>query len=253
MQEPKEDLQRLHKRIAALLLRIQTPGYLHSGLRGRSFVTNAKQHQNDMPAIKLDVVKFYPSTTWGHVYRFFHHALKCSPDVAGLIANLACYNNAGATHLPTGSSLSQILAFYAHKTMFDAIYEMVMTRGGVMTVYVDDIVISIPDASSADIPRVGRLIEKQGLEWHKTRFFPRGVPKRVTGTIVKSDRLEADKKQHFKYREALKALDDIPPGTGEHRKRARRAIGLLQSIVQVDPRHAKAAAGMTTRLMPWTR
>ena len=122
-----------------------------------------------------------------------------------------------------------------------------------MTVYVDDIVISMPDASSADIPRVGRIIEKQGLEWHKTRFFPKGMPKRVTGTIVKSDRLEADKKQHFKYRAALAALDQLPPGTSEHRKGARRAVGLLQSIVQVDPRHAKAAAGMTTRLMPWAR
>jgi hypothetical protein len=253
VQEPKEALQRLHRRLAILLLRIEPPGYLHSGLRRRSFVTNAAPHVNSMPAIKLDVKKFYPSTTWAHVYRFFLRDLRCAPDVAGVLATLACFLAGESRHLPTGSSLSQILAFYAHKHMFDAIHQVAVARGGVMTVYVDDMVLSMPDASPADIRRLGRIVEKQGLEWHKDRFFPRGAAKRVTGTIAKADRLEADKKQHFKYHNALAAMSESPPRSAGRRAAARRSLGLLQSIAQVDSRQVHIAAGMAQKLIPMTR
>lgn len=137
--------------------------------------------------------------------------------------------------------------------MFDAIHQMALARGGVMTVYVDDMVITMPDASPADIPRVGRIVEKQGLAWHKDRFFPAGFPKRVTGTIAKADRLEADKTQHFKYRNALAALSEAGSDSGKRRNSARRALGLLQSIAQVDSRRAGKAAGMAQKLIPLTR
>jgi hypothetical protein len=253
VQEPKEGLQRLHRRLATLLLRIEPPEYLHSGLRRRSFVTNGAQHVNNMPAVKLDVRKFYPSTLWGHVYRFFERDMRCAPDVAGVLATLACFQDGEERHLPTGSSLSQILAFYVHKHMFDAIHQVAVARGGVMTVYVDDIVVSMPNASPADIRRLGRIVEKQGLEWHKDRFFPRGSAKRVTGTIAKAVRLEADKKQHFKYRNALAAMSESPPKSADSKAAARRSLGLLQSIAQVDARQARVAAGMTQKLIALAR
>jgi hypothetical protein len=205
-----------------------------------------------MPAIKLDVQRFYPSTKWDHVFRFFRHQMQCSPDVAGLLATIACFQVNGDSHIPTGSCLSQILAYYCHKTMFDEIHDLAKARGGEMTVYVDDITISMPDASPADIRRVGRIITRQSLAWHKQRFFPRRVAKRVTGTIVKSDHLEADKKQHFKYRNTRDRVDDPGANLEDRSRAARSAIGILQSIAQIDKRQTRSARGMSEKLRSLT-
>jgi hypothetical protein len=252
VQEPKAALQRIHRRIASLLLRIEVPDYLHSGLRGRSFVTNGMQHVNGMPAVKLDIRKFYPSTKWQHIYRCFLTQFECSADVSAVLASLSCVRTGENCHLPTGSAVSQIMAFYAHRRLFDSIDEIAQSRGGIFTLYVDDMVLSMPDASPADILKVGRLLEREGLEWHKDRFFPAGRPKRVTGTIAGRHRLEANKRLHFKYSNALSAMDCVSPMTGRA-SAARCALGLLQSIAQIDARHADRAHLMSQKLLPLTR
>lgn len=247
VQEPKAGLQRVHRRLASLLLRISTPDYLYSGLRGRSYVKNGARHANGMPAIKLDIQKFYASTKWAHVYRCFHEDFECAADVSAVLASILCVRDGKDSYLPTGSAASQIVAFYTHKPMFDAIEELALTRNGVFTLYVDDMVLSLPDASSVDIRRVGRLVTGQGLEWHKERFFAAGTPKRVTGTIAKNGRLEANKRQHFKYRNALLTMDSVA-SYPERASAARRAIGLIQSIAQIDARYAVPAQGMSEKL-----
>ena len=249
VQEPKEGLQRIHRRLASLLLRIAPPDYLHSGLRKRSFVTNGACHVNAMPAIKLDIRKFYPSTKWAHIFRCFREDFQCAEDIAGVLASLSCVSTVSGRHLPTGSAVSQILAFYVHRPMFDAINGISLERKGVFTLYVDDMVLSLPDASPADIRRVGRLITGQGLGWHKARFFPAGTPKRITGTIASPDHLRANKRQHFKYLRTLESMDAAKAGT-EKASAARRGIGLLFSIAQVDPHYAARARKMTQKLLP---
>ena len=249
VQEPKEGLQRIHRRLASLLLRIAPPDYLHSGLRNRSFVTNGACHVNAMPAIKLDIKKFYPSTKWAHIFRCFREDFECAEDVAGVLASLTCVSTAQGKHLPTGSAASQILAYYVHRPMFDAINQIALERKGVFTLYVDDMVLSLPDASPADIRRIGRLITGQGLGWHKDRFFPAGTPKRITGTIASPDHLLANKRQHFKYLLTLEAMDEAEVGA-EKASAASRGIGLLFSIAQVDPRYMTRARKMAQKLLP---
>jgi hypothetical protein len=244
VQEPKERMQALHRRLASLLLRIRPPDYLQSGLRERSFVTNGARHANGMPAIKLDIKKFYPSTKWDHVYRFFNTSMKCAPDVAGLLASLACFGK-DQRHLPTGSCLSQILAFYSHKQMFDEIDRIAKARAGVFTLYVDDMVLSMPDASPADIRRIGRLVTRQGLKWHKESFYRKGAPKSVTGTIVKASRLQANKRQFYKLHAALAALRAGCESPLKRLAAARRARGLAQSIAQIDLRHVGRSRGLS--------
>src|ERR1700730_5919784 len=42
IQWPKPRLRRIQKRVADLLSRIEPPEFLHSAIRGRSYITNAK-------------------------------------------------------------------------------------------------------------------------------------------------------------------------------------------------------------------
>ena len=63
VEHPKTYLEKIHKRLFKILRRIKTPEYLHSGIRGRSYISNAKAHRGNHPVAKIDIKGFYPSTT----------------------------------------------------------------------------------------------------------------------------------------------------------------------------------------------
>jgi RNA-directed DNA polymerase len=71
VQWPKPGLRRIQKRAANLLGRIETPDFLHSAKRGRSYITNAASHCAMVPAIKVDIRKFFQSVRVPAVRHFF--------------------------------------------------------------------------------------------------------------------------------------------------------------------------------------
>ena len=105
VQMPSRELYPVHVRIFKLLRRIELPDYLHSGFKGRSYITNAKAHLGTKKTYTLDIKKFYPSVSRSKVFAFFRETMKCSEDVAGILANISTCEG----HIPTGSSLSQLL------------------------------------------------------------------------------------------------------------------------------------------------
>lgn len=117
VERPKLELRRVQRRIVHLLDRIQPPDYLHSGFRGRSYTSNALQHDPKARLAKIDIRKFFPSAYAGYVYRSFVDVFQCSHDVAGVIARLTT----AFGHLPTGGNSSTIMSFFAFKPMFDEI------------------------------------------------------------------------------------------------------------------------------------
>ena len=62
----------VHTRLASLLCRVKQPDYVHSGIKGRSHITNAKVHRNRAYVIKTDISSFYESTTRKMVFDFFY-------------------------------------------------------------------------------------------------------------------------------------------------------------------------------------
>ncbi len=176
-QSPRRKLRKLQSRIATLLRRIKPPDYRHSGVKKRSFVTNALTHLSGDPMVKLDVRKFYPSTSFKHVFNFFHHVMNCSADVADMLAAICCIHR---KHVPTGGVHSEVLAFYCHKKVLDALDSRAAARGGVFSSYVDDMALSAPNASLTD------------LEWARARFKQRGLkihPGKSTVIAKRSDKV----------------------------------------------------------------
>ena len=88
VQEPSAVLQKLHRSIHKYLSRVDVPTYLHSAVKGHSYLTNAKVHTNCDSLIKIDIKKFFPSVPQRLVKNFFYDTLNCEVDVAGLLANL---------------------------------------------------------------------------------------------------------------------------------------------------------------------
>lgn len=193
IQHPIKELDPVHRRIAKFLARLDLPDYLHSR-KGRSYVSNAAAHSSDVPLIKTDISKFYPSTSFSSIFNLFRDRFQCSTDVAWRLARLCCYKG---MHLPTGSYLSGIIAFLAHQSMFDEIYELSLKSDCTMTCYVDDIVLSGHRATKTMLYEVRGIINRHGLaaKREKSKTFPANKSKIVTGVVITPDGLGVPNKR----------------------------------------------------------
>lgn len=133
IQEPRPRLEKVHRRIGMLLARIEVPDYLHFARKGRSYITNAAAHSVRASCAKIDIRKFYPSARAQAVYHFFRDRMECAGGVAGILARLLTVDG----HLPTGSSASPILSYFAYEDMYHELNTLALDAGCVMTVYVE--------------------------------------------------------------------------------------------------------------------
>ena len=239
-------LKFVQARIAVLLRRVIPPRYRYSGIRGKSCTENAQQHLAHQPSIKIDLKKFYPSTTFNHVRRFFGGQMKCSGDVAYLLANLCCYQKA---HLPTGSVHSEVLAFYCHKREFDQLFARALLQNGVMTTYIDDMMYTSPNASRSDLEWARRLFRRAGATVHpaKSRVMRHDSEKTITGVIIKNGQMFAPNGQHLAVRSAYQSLAALS-GSPEEPRQVRKLLGHLDHIAHIDSRYIARARGTRAQL-----
>ena len=194
IQTPTLELDIVQTRIASLLVRVAMPNYVHSGIKQRSNVTNAKVHVGDHPVLTMDIKNFYPSISKKSIYHFFHDTMKAAPDVAGILAGLCSYHD----HIPTGSRLSMPLSFWANHSMYGELQSLCDFSGVTMSTYVDDLTFSGPLVNQLFERKVKRIVSNAGLKIHpdKTRLYRRDEPKLITGVIVRADRIDLKNKHH---------------------------------------------------------
>lgn len=204
IQAPEGLLKATHQRISDLLARIELPAYLFSQ-KGRSYADNAHAHRGNVPLIKTDISKFYPSITHAMVVRLFRDDFMCAPDIARRLADLCCYQQ---RHLPTGSSLSGRVAFWAARHMFDEIADLASQHGCVMTAYVDDITVSGATATKSLLGEIRRTIHRHGLKTKskKSHSYPATAPKMVTGVIVTGSETRLPNQRHQKIHQLRQEL-----------------------------------------------
>ena len=242
---PKARLEWLHRRLFNLLKCIEAPSYLHSGTKGRSHLTNAKSHIGSSEMISLDVYKFYPSTKGWHVYDFFHNVMLCSPDVAAILKDLSTFND----HVPTGSCLSQQIAFYAHYEMFNEISEVANSFQLISSCFVDDITLSGEKVSKYHLNLVRHILKRRGLKSHprKEKIYCKRNLKEVTGSIVTSENLLLPNKKHKNIHEQVQRSrnqTDLKLRLKDLRSSRGKAIAASQS----DPRIRKRIITITTEI-----
>jgi RNA-directed DNA polymerase len=180
IEEPKAMLKRVQSRIAWLLAQIETPDYLHSGIKKRSYITNASAHGIDGGGIKLDVKKFFPSVRAAAVCHFFADVLEYPLDVASRMTSLLTIGG----HLPTGGNASCILSYWAYKPMFDDIAELARAGECEFTLYVDDMTITGRFATRAMQRQARKIIGRYRLQAHKSKVFAPRQPRVVTGVAL---------------------------------------------------------------------
>lgn len=198
VQAPSEDLKRIQKRILVLLQRIEIPDWVIGGVSGKSYITNAKEHQNSQYILKVDIKKFYDNCTRDRVYRLFKDVFKTSSDVAKVLTNITTLDS-----IPTGSPTSQLLAYLAYQDMFRSIYEISTSFGCTMTLYVDDLVFSNRNFFKyqrlTDLVRVELHKYSHNLKASKVKFYNTGTKGAlVTGVIIQNGNLKIPNKLRIK-------------------------------------------------------
>lgn len=230
IEEPKPQLKLIHQRFARLLAQIETPSYLHSGVKGRSYITNANAHGADHACIKLDIKKFFPSSSSHYVQRFFEEVLEYPPDVASRAKRLLAYDG----HLPTGGNASTILSFWAYKPMFDQIEALAKQHHCEFTLYVDDMSITGVFANRKCQQEVRKIINRFALRAHKAKAFSPGQPRVLTG-IAKTRRGRQVPHRRAQGIATLEREEAAAPTAEEKLKLLPSLIGKLCEAAIVDP------------------
>lgn len=201
VENPCKALKRVQARLAKVLARINPPEFLFCPVKRRCYVTNAAAHRGNRVVQCLDIRKFFPSTPQRRVFWFFHKVMHCERDIAGLLANLACYQG----HLPTGSPLSPIMAYFAFYDLWARIAAFCKEKGYTFTVYIDDVTISGPRVPKVDVWQVQKMIHGVGLRYHKEKTFV-DQSAEITGVVLRDGKLVAPFRQHKKMHETRALL-----------------------------------------------
>lgn len=228
VEEPKPELKRVQKRIEELLKRIELPNYIHGPAKGRSYVSNAKAHINNVVVRTLDIKEYFPSTRSKRIYWFFHKRMKCSSDVAGILTRLSSYKE----HLPTGSPLSPLLSYFAHIDMWEEINEIVELADCTLTIYVDDVTISGNRVTGELIWQIKKKFHSCGLRSNnkKEKFYIGKKAREVTGVIIIKGILKLPNRLHKKMYVIHKELcAETDP---DKRKKLRQKLNGLKSHEQ---------------------
>ncbi|WP_017503473.1 reverse transcriptase family protein [Sphingomonas sp. 3F27F9] len=226
VEDPVAPLKRVQGRIAKMLARIEPPSFLFCPVKGRCYVSNAARHRGNRVVHCLDIKKFFPNTPRVRVIAFFQSIMGCRADVAGLLGDLCTFEG----HLPTGSPLSPILAYYSYHDMWAEIAAFCTAKGYTLTVYVDDVTISGAKVPVADVWHVRRMIHRTGLRYHKLKHYV-DRPAEITGVVVRDGKVVVPNRQRLKHRQTRLALQQ--PGSGDQRLKGRLS-GLAGQMRQID-------------------
>lgn len=196
---PRPELRQVQRRIVSLLDRIEPPEYIHSGFRGRSYVSNASAHKLNCRLAKIDIRNFFPSAYPGYTFRVFRDAFQCSPDVAAIIMKITM----AFGHIPTGGSSSTIISFFAFKPMFDEIHVLARSLDLTMTCCVDDMTFTGAAATDAFLNEVRLIVQRYGLRTHKRHCFESQETKIVTGVALTPNGMKLPNSRRKRLSETL--------------------------------------------------
>ena len=239
IQVPKPQLNRIHKKIQKFLSKITKPTYLYSGVRGRSNVCNARVHVKGKHMRKLDIEKYYEKTLTKNVFNCFVNTFKMSHDLAKIMSTLCTFNG----HVPTGSALSQNLAFFCNIHLFNQIAQYCQKRKINFSLYVDDLTFSAEYKLNKDFTnRIIHIFKKNSdYALHKIQVYNEKTPKLVTGVIIKDNQLLVPNRLRAKMHNHTLEKPQIIINLFDNEEKAiafyQRFIGLVSCANQISPKY----------------
>jgi hypothetical protein len=234
----RKDIMSIHGRMKYLLSRCELPAFVKSGKKGSSYIDNATAHTENEYMITMDICKFYANTRDEVIYQFFIYKMKMAHDIAHILTNICTFKSSGSIirKIPTGSKVSQILAYWAYSDMFDEIADLCVQQNISFTLYVDDMTFSSSIPFSKDFHKsIQEILASRWLTFKTTKLQKYGVTdkKHVTGCVITSKKsLVAPNKLKKK---TINSIHDVLTSDEGNSKDIQRALGLIQSCQQIQP------------------
>lgn len=170
IEEPNAILKLLLKNLKEILFdTFDCPEYNKCWLGGNNYI-NAQAHARQHAFVTTDISSFFTNSKACYVRRFFKNKLNISGEALDILVQMCTYRG----HIPTGAPTSSILAFLAHKDLFDEIAQHMEEKDITFTLYVDDITLSAKHGIlGKEIKFIKSVLKKHKLEIkpEKTKFF----------------------------------------------------------------------------------
>lgn len=229
---PTDKLKRLQTNLSNLLSNCsqeleasgarKTP-FVHGFVKGKSILTNAKVHRNKRWVLNLDLHDYFGTVNFGRVRGTFikDRCFELHADIATLVAQIACRNNA----LPQGSPCSPIIANMVARTMDLKLVDVANQYGLRYSRYADDITFS---TRKQDFPEaVAHNATTGGI--HKWVLGDK-----LTKVLTRSGFSENPKKTRLQYLESRQEVTGLVVNkrvnvTREYRKQVRAMVHSLVS------------------------
>ncbi|MET9434414.1 reverse transcriptase family protein [Streptomyces sp. NPDC006551] len=162
------------------LLSYQAPDHVHGFVRGRSTVSNAKQHLAKACVLRMDLEDFFPSIR-AEIVKASLMEQGYEEKAADTAVNLVTIGG----KLPIGLSTSPFLSNLAFLGTDHSLSEYAQSEGLSFTRYVDDLAFS-GDVTDRHSVEIARILDDAGwsVNTRKTAFMRCGGPQYVTGLYV---------------------------------------------------------------------
>ncbi len=169
----------------------------HGFQKGRTIVSNGNAHRKRRYVFNVDIADFFDTINFGRVRGFFikDRVFNLAPDVATVLAQIACHENA----LPQGSPCSPIISNLVANILDARLLRLARHARCTYTRYADDLTFStnerlFPSEIARELAgaewevgqRLAELIEGTGFRLNpsKTRMSLRRSRQTVTGLVV---------------------------------------------------------------------
>lgn len=217
-----------------MLDRIPVSDSAHAWTKGRSTLTNARQHLRKAVVVKLDIKDFFPSVHYSRVYKLFIN-LGCSPDVSRILTQLTTYKH----RLPQGAPTSPAIANLILKILDSRLERLCALHGITYTRYGDDITVSGKYSAKKLKNLFQKIIRQEGflIKRKKIDIQYKNQRQEVTGIVVNKIPNIA-KENRKKLRAIIHNCRVYGPSTqtAENKDKFReRLFGSINYVKQVNP------------------
>lgn len=195
-----DDTKAIMQKITKCFQRFVNRGYVYGCIKRKGNVKNALKHCKNKYVIAMDIKHFFQNTQAKYLRQFYTQHF--SESVCNKLIQWTTYKG----HLATGLPTSPVLSYLAHKQIFDDIHDRMLAIGIKMTLYYDDIVLSAPFPIGDGVIRyVKKSLKQHGLWLKKNKTRKYGIKgARVTGAIIRSQKLYAPNKNRLKIIKMLR-------------------------------------------------
>lgn len=184
---PDDATKTLQRRILDYLLHALNAHPLACGFEPETSIVHAAlPHQGKAIVVKMDVRRFFESTSAERIEQYFA-AIGWQPEAARLLVRLTTYNG----HLPQGAPTSPRLSNLVNCRMDEALLRIARRHKGSYSRYADDITMSFPFHRGRTVrglsQAVRRILKMNGYTMHggsKLKFCRQHQQQRVLGLVV---------------------------------------------------------------------